>query len=118
MATITKRTTLRGVTCRAAIRRTGFPKPIKTFSTKKQAVAWTGKVEADLESLKAVTAAAVWVTFGQCVDEYMAQYTGKDASCAQRIALFVAAFGSAKLADISPDSSPLVRTCQYVCCVG
>jgi hypothetical protein len=62
MATITKRATSRGVTYRAAIRRTGFPKTIKTFSTKKQAQAWARKVEADLESLKAGTAAAERVT--------------------------------------------------------
>lgn len=103
MATITKRTTSRGVTYRAAVRRAGHPNVSKAFSSLKAAQQWARKVEADTEALKAGTAAAERVTFAQCAEQYLAAYRGKDESRAARIAPFTAEFGSTKLAAVTPD---------------
>lgn len=103
MATITKRTTSKGVTYRAAVRRAGFPSRSKSFSSKRAAEAWARKVEADLESLKAGTAPAESVTLAEATRDYLDGYRGKDESIAQRCGAWLPYLGSLALARIGPD---------------
>ena len=96
MATISK--TLTGK-FKVYIRRNGRTR-CKTFTRKGDARIWAKRKEADQESLDAMGLPGAALTFAELVDQYMAQWSGRDQAIHFKVKYWRDVFGEYPLLDI------------------
>ncbi|MGY6278281.1 hypothetical protein [Methylomonas sp. MgM2] len=101
MATIRKIQRQHGVVFKAIIKKNGIQVKSKTFSKRLDAVAWGRRIEADRDLMEAFGSPGATMRFDQLIDEYMAQWAGKDPNQVIRANYWLAAFGTCKLVDIT-----------------
>lgn len=84
----------------------------KTFRTRGLAQKWAKTVEADRELIAALQSGGAAVTFSQLIDEWTAQYTGKDKTLPRRVDQWRKWLGDMKVSDLTSDLVKL-RLNQY-----
>lgn len=73
----------------------------KTFQRKGDAETWAKRIEADAEKKEALGLTGAGMTFGDILDEYLMEWSGKDPSHGIRLAHWRRELGAYKIADIS-----------------
>lgn len=103
MATIRKIQRQTGIVYKAIITQRGVPIKSKTFTRKGDAKDWAKRIEADQEMMEALGTRGAGMRFSELVDEYMAQWQGKDHNQIFRARYWQICFGKNKLIDITSD---------------
>jgi integrase len=104
MATIRKIQRQSGVVYKAIIKKSGVELKSKTFTLKRDAVAWSKRIEADEEMMESLGTRGAGMRFSELVNEYIGQWQGKDEKNQFiRAAYWADVFGNYKLVDINTD---------------
>ena len=99
--TIAKIPNRSGFKYKAHVKKNGKNLKIKTFTRKTDARTWAKRIEADFELMEALGCKGSSLTLSQLADEYLDDWSGKDANQAPRVAFWVTVLGHYNLVDIT-----------------
>lgn len=98
MASIQKLKRAKGFIYKVTIRRAGHSAICKNFKTKKEALAYSRKVEGDDNLISTLgNSVAKGLTLNQVIDEFMEQYSGKDSGLQGKLNWWSAEYGHLSL---------------------
>lgn len=103
MATIRKILRKSGTVYKAIIKQRGIELKSKTFTLKRDALAWVKRLESDQDLMDALGSRGAAMRFSELVDDYVLQWSGKSDSQLQLARYWLEAFGKHRLADITHD---------------